>query len=157
MRDRYIVLRAVAFYLLMTQQLQAADLGKPIEYRSDIDDFLAKVMIFINQQMTQEEVEQLKRNFILALERIYLLLGEDAFRFSGINKRRPINMPLFECLIYLFLFEWNQDETETIQLAIESLKDTLDNSGYFQGNVDSITSLGYRYSRINQFLKELKA
>ena len=155
MRDRYIVLRAVAFYLLMTQQLQAADLGNPIEYRSDIDDFLAKVMIFINQQMTVEEVERLKWKFILALEKIYLLLGEDAFRFSGIAKRRPINMPLFECLTYLFLFEWRQDDAAVLQLAIESLKESLDNSGYFQGNVDSITSLGYRYSRINQFLKEL--
>lgn len=157
MRDRYIVLRAVAFYLLMTQQLQVADLGRPIEYRSDIDDFLAKVMIFINQQMAQEEMERLKRNFVLALEKIYLLLGEDAFRFSGISKRRPINMPLFECLTYLFLFEWNQEEKGAIRLAMDSLKDTLDNSGYFQGNVDSVTSLGYRYSRINQFLKELEA
>lgn len=42
MRDRYIVLRAIAFYLLMTEQLQTADLGKPIEYRSDIDDFWLK-------------------------------------------------------------------------------------------------------------------
>ena len=112
-------------------------------------------MIFINQQMTLEEVEHLKWKFIWALERIYLLLGEDAFRFSGIAKRRPINMPLFECLTYLFLFEWRQDDVVVLQVAIESLKESLDNSGYFQGNVDSITSLGYRYSRINQFLKEL--
>ena len=155
MRDRYIVLRAIAFYLLMTEQLQTADLGKPIEYRSDIDDFLAKVMIFVNQLMTQEEVEKLKEKFLSALRNIYLLLGEDAFSFSGIGKRRPINMPLFECLTYLFLFDWNQENKKEIRLAIEELKESLDESGYFQGNVDSVTSLGYRYSRINQFLKEL--
>lgn len=156
MRDRYIVLRAISFYLLMTQQLQTADLGKPIEYRSDIDDFLAKVMIFINQRMMPEEVEKLKEQFIIALRKIYLLLGEDAFRFAGIGKRRPINMPLFECLIYLFLFEWNQNEGEVIFANIEELKDSLDKSGYFQGNVDSITNLGYRYSRMNQFIKGLR-
>lgn len=155
MRDRYIVLRAIAFYLLMTNQLQKADLGKPIEYRSDIDDFLAKVMIFINQLMPQEEIDILKNKFLSALKKIYILLGEDAFRFTGISKRRPINMPLFECLTYLFLFEWTQHkDAETIQQAIMELKDSLDQSGYFQGNVDSITSLGYRYSCINQFLKE---
>lgn len=156
MRDRYIVLRAIAFYLLMTQQLRTADLGKPIEYRSDIDDFLAKVMIFINQFMTEKEVGMLKETFLVALRNIYLILGEDAFRFSGISKRRPINMPLFECLIYLFMFEWNLDYKKEIRLAIEALKESLDESGYFQGNVDSVTSLGYRYSRINQFLKELR-
>ena len=83
------------------------------------------------------------------------MLGEDAFRFSGIGKRRPSNMPLFECLTYLFLFDWNQENKKEIRLAIEELKESLDESGYFQGNVDSVTSLGYRYSRINQFLKEL--
>lgn len=65
-------------------------------------------------------------------------------------------MPLFECLIYLFMFEWNLDYKKEIRLAIEALKESLDESGYFQGNVDSVTSLGYRYSRINQFLKELR-
>lgn len=156
MRDRYIVLRAIAFYLLMTQQLQTADFGRPIEYRSDIDDFLAKVMIFINQRMTQEEMEMLKERFLMALSNIYSVLGDDAFRFAGISKRRPINMPLFECLTYLFMFEWNKDYVKEIRLAIKALKESLDESGYFQGNVDSITSLGYRYSRINQILKELR-
>ena len=66
MRDRYIVLRAIAFYLLMTNQLQTADLGKPIEYRSDIDDFLAKVMIFMNQRMSQEEIPDcIKENLFI--------------------------------------------------------------------------------------------
>ena len=156
MRDRYIVLRAIAFYLLMTNQLQTADLGKPIEYRSDIDDFLAKVMIFMNQRMSQEEIEKLKEKFLTALKKIYSLLGEDAFRFAGINKRRPINMPLFECLTYLFLLEWDWNDNKEIYLSIENLKDSLDKSGSFQGNVDSITSLGYRYSRINQFFKSLQ-
>lgn len=39
-------------------------------------------MIFVNQLMTQEEVEKLKEKFLSALRNIYLLLGEDAFRFQ---------------------------------------------------------------------------
>lgn len=155
MRDRYIVLRAIAFYLLMTNQLQMADFGRPIEYRSDIDDFLAKVMIYINQRMTQEEMEALKDRFLMSLNSISLVLGKDAFRFSSTSKRRPINMPLYECLTYLFMFEWNKDCVEAVRQEIEVTKKSLDESGYFQGNVDSITSLGYRYSRMDQILKKL--
>lgn len=115
----------------MTQQLRTADLGKPIEYRSDIDDFLAKVMIFINQFMTENEVGVLKETFLVALRNIYLILGEDAFRFSGISKRRPINMPLFECL-YIYLCLNGIWIIKRIRLAIEALKESLDESGYFQ-------------------------
>ena len=47
MKDKYVILRAIAFYLLRDNLLRDEQ-GKKIEYKSDIDDFLAKVMESLN-------------------------------------------------------------------------------------------------------------
>lgn len=156
MRDRYVILRAIAFYYLFTHRLDQADFGKPIEYKSDMDDFLAKVMIYINHQMDGQEQKQITRLFLHAFERIFSLLGPNAFRFDSTGKRRPINMPLFECLTYLFLFEWPAGNKEEMIEEIRTMKQEFDGSGLFTGNVDSTNSLQYRFLTIEDFLKVLK-
>jgi hypothetical protein len=157
MRDKYIVLRAIAFYWLYTGKLKEADAGKPVEYKSDIDDFLAKVMTFINQSKEPDELENTKSIFLNALSKINQLLGKDSFRFESASKyHRPINMPLFECLIYLFLFDWKVKDEKSVRLKIHALKLEFDKSGCFNGNVDSTNSVNYRYISINRLLSELK-
>ena len=47
MKDQYIILRSIAFYLLKKKQAKVFENnGERIEYKSDMDDFLAKTMIF---------------------------------------------------------------------------------------------------------------
>jgi hypothetical protein len=50
MKDRYLVLRFISFYLWkknMSKDIDSKDTSK-IEYKSDLEDFLAKSMIFLN-------------------------------------------------------------------------------------------------------------
>lgn len=43
MKDQYVILRSIAFYLLKKKQHEVLEQnGETIEYKSDIDDFLAK-------------------------------------------------------------------------------------------------------------------
>jgi hypothetical protein len=51
MKDKYIILRFLGFFLWRTKQL-----GN-IEYKSDIDEFLAPVMRYINNHFTDELLE----------------------------------------------------------------------------------------------------
>lgn len=156
MRDRYIILRAISFYLLKTGQLVEAESERRIEYKSDIDDFLAKVMIFLNEKASSDILERCKSKFIQAMDTIYRILGEDAFRFDRINTvRRPINMPLFEVLTYLFTFDLPVSE-ELIREKVISLKQDFDNSGLFRTNVDSTNSVDYRFGKVDELIKKLK-
>ena len=157
MRDRYVILRTIAFYYLFTNKLRTADFGKPIEYKSDIDDFLAKVMIYFNRNMDRQEQQETEELFLRAFDKIYCLLGEKAFRFEGkAGKRRPINMPLLECLTYLFLFEWSVDNVSLFREKIDKVKLQFDHSGWFKGNVDSSINLAYRYAEIQNLLNDLQ-
>lgn len=157
MRDKYVVLRAIAFYYLFTNQLKTADAGAPLEYKSDIDDFLAKVMIYFNQSMDEIKLQSIVQLFKKTFERIYQTLGKDAFRFkSRTEKRRPINMPLMESLIFLFLQCENLPNNIIIKQKIEDTKENLDQSGLFKGNVDSTNNWTHRHKQIENILNELQ-
>lgn len=77
--------------------------GERIEYKSDMDDFLAKTMIFFERESFEKLLDDCKNTFYRAMDNCYNVLGVDAFRFdSESGNRRPINMPLFEVLMYVF-------------------------------------------------------
>jgi uncharacterized protein with ParB-like and HNH nuclease domain len=99
MKDRYIILRAVAFYLLRCDILRDEQ-NKRIEYRA-IDDFLGKTMEFLNAQ-GEDFLQKLERKMLNAFQLSFQVLGGEAFRLTKENKRKsPINMNVFEVWIYL--------------------------------------------------------
>ena len=124
MKDRYLVLRTIAFYLW--KKKISKDNGIIIEYRSDLEDFLSKSMRFLNQftfeidsiqndTFTISELNEkiisssdfylkVLQDFNEAMENAYRLFGDDCFRLPKDGKiRRPINMALFEVLVYFFI------------------------------------------------------
>lgn len=156
MRDKYAVLRIIAFYLLNTGQLGKDDSGETIEYKSDIDDFLAKVMTWINRKSTEEERQRWEHNIIEAFREISRMIGKDAFRFASTHvKQRPINMPLMEAVTYLFLLDWNRPGKDAVKRNLDVLKNIFDESGLFRSKVDSSVSVRYRYGQIENLAKTL--
>lgn len=153
MKDRYVALRAVAFYFYERQILIDPDTKQPLVYKSDIDDYLAKTMIFLNKYLDKEKKETLVRLFEKAYERIFDLLGEDAFRFESTgSKRRPINMPLMESLTLLFLLNEDLEKREFIKERIHAVKRELDESGFCKGSVDSSRSWEARLQILTKLL-----
>ena len=141
MKDKYIILRFLGFFLLRTKQL-----GN-IEYKSDIDEFLAEVMKYINNNFTDEQIEQLDSMFQLAMQNCYNVLGEDAFSFSNYAKKRPINMLLFETLSYILSVPISKNIKELKQ-QIEDLKQEMDQSNHFK-------KVDYRFDKADEIRKEL--
>ena len=153
MRDRYVVLRAVAFYLYYQHILIDPDTMRPLEYKSDIDDFLAKTMIFLNGYLDEEKKKRLVGLFERTYERIFYTLGTGAFRFSSASgKKRPINMPLMESLTLLFLLDEKIEEQSDVKERINAVKQELDESGLCKGNVDSSRSWEARLNIITKLL-----
>lgn len=153
MRDQYVVLRAVAFYLYYTRQLIDSDSCRPLEYKSDIDDFLAKTMIYLNGHLTEKMEKEYVSLFEKAYTQIAETLGTDAFRFAPTgNKRRPINMSLMEVLTLLFLIDNHLACLPDIKERVNQVKQELDKSGLCKGNVDSSRSWNERLKIITTLL-----
>jgi len=152
MKDKYIVLRFLGFYLLRTKQLGS------INYKSDVDEFLADVMKEINN-FNDEKIDRITEVFKLSMKNCYEILGKDGFRFSNENhsKKRPINMGLFECLSYMLGIDLpaNTDRL-VLKKEIEELKNSMDESNNFKGVIDSNKGVEYRFNKVNTIRIRLK-
>ncbi|QEP45134.1 DUF262 domain-containing protein [Ectothiorhodospiraceae bacterium BW-2] len=149
MRDQYIILRFIAFYLLRQGKMV-------VEYRSNMDEFLATTMKWLNQADVSE-LEHIKQVFSHAMQSAWHYLGEDGFRFDMTNiNRRPINMALFEVLAYFFaITPLDAVEPETIVVAINQLKQRFDHSNEFSGRVDTSNGVAYRFNQVEQLKEQL--
>ena len=105
------------------------------------------------------EFKDYENLFIRCMQISYDLLGENGFRFSGNGIRRPINMPLFEALSYLFSFVPEKIDytwASRLILDIESVKEEFDDSRYFSGNIDSTTSVSFRFDRMDKIINRIQ-
>ncbi|MDE6234528.1 MAG: DUF262 domain-containing protein [Muribaculaceae bacterium] len=150
MRNGYATLRSIAFYLLFTDRLGNDIHGRTIVYRSDMDDFLAKVMITINHNFSKEKRYVFGVRILKAFKEIFDTLGNDAFRFeSKGNRKRAINMPLMETLTFLFMLDWKRPDKEVVRSIINEFKaeaDAPDSS--FGSRVDSSVSVRRRFGKM---------
>ena len=157
MKDQYIILRSIAFYLLKKKQDKVLEEnGESIEYKSDMDDFLAKTMIFLNEKASKNLLEDCKKTFCRAMDNCFQVLGRDAFRFdSESGNRRPINMPLFEVLMYVFSDNRLMEDVDYTKKELENFKRKFDHQQMFSGNVDSTIILNERYDLAEKLIKQI--
>lgn len=159
-KDTYLILRSVSFMLLwgFSERVKKLNNGKDISYKSDIDDFLASTMIFLNSKADDGLIKDLEHRFLSSMDYIYDIMGSDGFRFAHEegSSRRPVSMPLFETLTYVFSFPVvNKNPLRTKQIVSNKKKDW-DMSGSFNGsNVDSVTKVVERKELIDEILNEL--
>ncbi len=99
MKDRYIVLRYLAFHLYLKKELLVND--TEYVYRNDIDELLGLTMEQINK-MDDRAVGQLKLLVTDSLQKTINIFGENAFRLiRGNGSRSPVNMNVFEVIMYM--------------------------------------------------------
>jgi hypothetical protein len=150
MRAQYAILRLVGFYLYRTT--------KRFEYKSNINDFLAPVMQYLNQEASETERTEIKDRFDRAMAAIYDLFGKDAFRLPVSNeKRRPISLALFESLGYFFMIkDVSGCDESTLKSKLKEQIRWFDQSGSFKFAVDSATNVYYRFSEMEKLAEELR-
>ncbi|MBF0590696.1 MAG: DUF262 domain-containing protein [Nitrospirae bacterium] len=113
MEDRDFVMRFIAFYWGYD------------DYESDVDGYLNDKMASLSK-ITQNERDQLKKDFIKAMNAAYNIFGNDAFRkrASLDERRRPLNKSLFDAWS-TNLARLAQDEIDTIVEKREIVKTRL--------------------------------
>lgn len=151
MRDRYLVLRFIGLYLLKSGQLQ------DIEYRSDMDGFLASVMRFINNA-SDEVTKHVNLVCLEGMRNVYQLLGDEALRFKpkGSGNRRPVNMGLFEMLVFAFCYLTpSRVSPKNASDIVEQYKFLIDDQNLFSGIIDSTEYVNMRFDMAHEIIKGL--
>ncbi len=149
MKDQYAALRVLSLLMLRTKALGQ---DESLKYKGDIDAFLANFMCFVNEKAEDRFISEYKTKLLEALSKCYNVLGDNAFRFNGGTVRRPISMPLMEALVYYFYLSKDDRDIEEIRMQIACLKNQFDDSSYFAGNIDSTTSMDYRFGEVEKLL-----
>lgn len=128
MKDRYLILRTIAFYLWNKNLLEDAN-GEKVIYKSDIDEFLGKAMEYLNR-CSEKEINEIASSFLNSMKNNYIVMEENAFRRPQVNGRRqPINMILFETLT---IFMWDF----SVKFCLENKNLLYDKLDEFLSNVE---------------------
>lgn len=157
MKDKYIILRALSFYLMNQGELKKKT-GELVVYRSDIEEFLGLSMDYLNW-IEEERRRVLVKFFLRVMGSCYQKLGEDAFRIpTDGGRRRPVSMTLFESLFY-FIALLEDGETElphgTEGMAVSEM---LEDSVFLNAltyNVDSAVHVQERFETVERKYEEI--
>lgn len=144
MKDKYLLTRFIAFLLYDEQKLKDEKGGQYI-YKNDIDEFLGKGMETLNM-MDDWEIEKIEQLVTEILEKSYFYLGEDAFRLTKGERRSPINMNVFETVIYAL--RYIPADEEKLQPKVSNKILQLLDSVEFRDNIgnhrDSVEKINWR-------------
>lgn len=153
MKDKYLILRFLAFYLY--QKKNTIDPGYDIAYKSDIDDFLGKTMEYMNL-VDKNIIKKLEEIFYLSMSNTYTILGKDAFRIPNKQRKRPINMALFESLSYLMSHNLIVNKKGLVQTKIHDAFQDEKFISSLTERIDSSVSVEIRFSKMNTIIQEIK-
>lgn len=163
MKNRYLLIRFIAFYLYYNEQLyKNNNVAEGLyQYSSDIDDFLGLAMDYLNSA-SAEKINAIKEITLDALKKISFYLGENAFRLIDINpdgsiKRYPININIFETLMYAMtlLPSRRYDLIVPIKNKVNELKNNSAFRSSLNNHRDSDIKVGDRYLMIKKLVGEI--
>lgn len=131
MKDKYLITRFLAVYLLRNDLLQS-DNGNRYQYKGDIDELLGKSMDYLNYS-SLVQANRFEKLILNTLSKSYFYLGEDAFRLMKNDRKTPINMNVFETIMYCLTYvpDYNLSIKQELSLEVN----TLINSTVFRDNI----------------------
>ncbi len=159
MKDRYLILRFLSFYIWKQKLLRDVKTGELVEYRSDLENFLGKSMLFINDDSNKITIEKLEKLFEITMKNCIEILEKGCFRLpKGDSKtRRPINMALFETISYFCAIL--KDVTENKRnLIMEKYKTLITDDDFIRSliySVDSNISVFARFDIVESAAREV--
>lgn len=153
MKDKYIILRALCFYLLLHEKLVNKNHEK-IVYHSDIEELLGTGMQMFNC-LPAEELRELEVLFDKTMKKAEKCLGANGFRIpSNGGIKRPISMTLFETLFFYYTLFENPEYDKMKRGIFELLKDE-QYLRSLQHSVDSSVNVKCRFDKVTQKYKEI--
>ena len=162
MKDRYMILRFLSFYLWKCGKSIDLDANEPLQYKSNLEDFLSKSMRYVNK-LSDEELQCLdfENIFKATMVTCCALLGKDCFRLpmkEGSSSRRPLNMALFETTSY-FVSQLHAYWTSREEAITKQYQNLLHNPLFVDAltrSVDSKRQIDNRFNIVTQAIEIVK-
>lgn len=156
MKDRYIILRALVFYLWKNDEnIKNINTRIKTDLYNDFDDFLGRYMRIMNS-MTDEYINELKNIFKKSMVLLHTIYKKQTFRRS---EEKPVfNIVLFESLFFITAALLNK-----IHIDNNTWKKELDNiinQEWFQIRLDEsfkgTNQMKIHYEMLKNIVEELK-
>ena len=149
MKDRYLILRFIVFYLIRQEKIET-------KIEGSIDEILANAMKEINSREKELNLDDLKKKFKIAMENIVKNGSDELFRFKNKNndKKRPLNMSLFESVVYLFVLALERGMEIDIQKLENFKKDEFDKPERITFGIDSMDNIKFRFDSMERLLND---
>lgn len=157
MKDKYIILRAISFYLLRKDRLTKRN-GEIVTYRSDVEEFLGYSMEYLNwiEEDVRKEIEKL---FCGVMDLCFEIRGEEVFRIPDSNeRRRPVSMRLFESMFFFAALLYEDDRNYSIEDVARKVNEMLVADDFRRAltyNVDSTLHVNDRFLFVENQYKEI--
>jgi hypothetical protein len=121
MKDKYLLNRFLAIYLYRNGLILEDDNTTYI-YKDDIDELLGRCLDILNH-ISVEQRAGLETLTLDTLRKSAFYMGEDAFRLNTEGRKSPINMNLFETIMYAMVFieECEKSKRKKVQDTLEEL------------------------------------
>lgn len=155
MKDKYLILRFLAFELYFHGEIKADN--EKYVYKNDIDELLGLAMEHINMMMTADAAALFDMT-MKSLRNSCTFFGENAFRMVRRDgTRSPVNMNIFEVLMHMAsrLEETDLPRRKYIRKKVDEMK----KSALFQDAIgnhrDSWQKVQVRYKMADEILEEL--
>ena len=159
MKDRYLILRFLAFYLYKEEKYKKLISADNITYKSNIDDFLGKTMDFINKfTLDSDFIKDLTHVFTQSMKmasRVIVPIGGFRLPSEPGKNRRPINIAFFESFSYLLAKANNETDAFVVNAYYSLLNDDI----YINAvtySVDNSNQTDKRYNCIDKILNTVK-
>ena len=159
MKDRYLILRFLSFYLWKQKLLKDVKTDELVQYRSDLEDFLGKSMLYMNNDKSGNIIKQLENIFEITMKNCVELIGVGCFRLpQEENKtRKPINMALFETISYFCAILKDVSDKKS-NLIKEKYKILINDKDFIKSltyTIDSNVSVYARFDKVESAAKEV--
>ena len=158
MKDKYLILRFLAFYMWKEGISVDIETGEKLSYKSNVEDFLGKTMSFLNQHQLDDDVLiDLKAMFNTCMEyakEFVVPLGGFRLPAEPGKSKRPINMAFFESFSYL-LSRMQNVSANSVTDAYHSMMNNVSYVKSLTYSTDSRNQTYIRYNEISNYLNSL--
>lgn len=119
MKAQYLILRFISFLLWRQGKLNSADESYAF---SNVDELFNRVMRTINYYQ-DTEVKELQDKILNAFRLFGSSFSSDAFRLTKSKSRAPVNMNVFEVVMYMVIKYTSMNCTNGLDKMISTLKE----------------------------------
>lgn len=149
MKAQYFVLRFISFYLWKNGTLNIDGEYKYI----DPDELFSYTMDYINELNNVSELEAIIKK---AMNNCKKYLDTEAFRLNSNGKRTPVNMNVFETIMYIMANISDKHDVSTVKEKVYSIKKNADFIKNIGNHRDIEQNVNWRFSLAEKIAKEIE-